>query len=1281
MLQGTLLFTYLGWLEPLSHSLAARTLAIALGLVSQLVLGVILFRQSLDSQQGSHQTFRQDGADGSNSQDGGEAEWFRLIADNVDHVFWVVKLSNPPQHLYINPAYETVFGLARERLYQNSQAFLEGVHPADLPNVVAALGHLAETGERFEQTFRIVRPDGTLRWIHAQAFALLNREGIPYCSVGLAEDITEQKQATLALQESETRLKMALEAAQIVCWENDLTTGKVQCIGQFGSAGWSPTAWKTSQARVFQELIPEVEQEAVLHNIQTAIAQGGDYYSEHSVLTAEQQFIWVLDRGKILTDLEGKPQKLIGLSMNITERKALERALQESQSQLADILNNALACIVQYRLYPDHHFTYDFWSEGAEAVFGFTAQEFMQDTQLWFSRVLPEDIEAVVRPVWERIRLGETTRIEYRFRHKDGTLRWIASAATSHWNAEAGCWICTVIDTDISDLKQAEENLRRFERVFSATVDAVALLDHNYRYLLVNDAYLNRFKKSRHEILGQPVANIIGAEVFAACKHYLEGCLTGEEHQFEFWFEHPAVGREFISVTYAPYRELDGTVSGIVASIRNLTDLKQAETNLRAERDLLNGVMNTSIAAIVVLDPKGNLQFANPQAEQILGISQKELKERTYNSLEWQHTTSESDPWAEHTQPFRQVLSTGEAVQDARLAIRWPDGQRRLLSVNGAPIKDTQGQIVNLVFTVNDITERIAAETALRESETRFRLLAENMLDLVCLHALDGTYIYVSPSCQTVLGYVPEELMGTSPYALLHPEDCDRIWSEAHQLALKGQCVPVTYRIRCDDGQYLWFETLINPIYSEAGQVIQLQTTSRNVTDKVEIQAKLEHDALYDALTGLPNRSLLMERLNSALERLHQHADLNFAVLFLDLDRFKIINDSMGHQVGDALLFKFARKLKEIVRSIDVAARLSGDEFVLLLEEVEDTQDAVRVAERILAELQEPFILQGREVFVNTSIGIVIGSRHYAQGLDLLRDADIAMYRAKNSGKACYAIFDPQMHLQVLREMHLENALRSALEHRQFILHYQPIVCLKTGQIKGFEALVRWQHPHHGLIPPSDFISLAEETGLIVPLGSQVLEIACHQLSKWHQRYSGLPPLTMSINLSAKQLSNPNLIAQLDRALTQTGLDPCYLTLEITESVLIKDIENTITVLKEIRDRGIGLTIDDFGTGYSSLSYLHRFPFTALKIDKSFVAQLDNSKEDPGLVKTILALADSLGLDVIAEGIETEHHLTALKAIHCEFGQGFLFSKGLTVSQIEASLPQVFKLVHETESG
>jgi diguanylate cyclase (GGDEF)-like protein/PAS domain S-box-containing protein len=405
-------------------------------------------------------------------------------------------------------------------------------------------------------------------------------------------------------------------------------------------------------------------------------------------------------------------------------------------------------------------------------------------------------------------------------------------------------------------------------------------------------------------------------------------------------------------------------------------------------------------------------------------------------------------------------MQTGETVEDVQHALEWPDGRRRYISVNGAPLRDESGRVSAAVFLITDITQRHLAEQALLDSETRFRLVAENMSDLVCLHQADGRYIYISPSCTALLGYEPEELIGHTPYELFHPDDREHIHHNVHSPILAGKATtPITYRIRRKQGDYIWVETLTKPIRDAQGQIIQLQTTSRDVTEKVQIQQQLEHDALHDALTQLPNRSQLMSRLELALERVKHHADYSFTLLFWDLDHFKVVNDSLGHFVGDELLIQIAAVFQQAIRSVDLAVRLGGDEFVLLLEDETDAQAAIRVVQRIFAQLRSPFIVEGREVVVSASVGIVQGTAAYQNASELLRDADIAMYRAKARGRGRYEVFNPAMHQEALARLQLEQDLRQGIKQQEFQLCYQPIVSLSTGQVSGFEALIRWHHP------------------------------------------------------------------------------------------------------------------------------------------------------------------------------------------------------------------------------
>jgi diguanylate cyclase (GGDEF)-like protein len=437
----------------------------------------------------------------------------------------------------------------------------------------------------------------------------------------------------------------------------------------------------------------------------------------------------------------------------------------------------------------------------------------------------------------------------------------------------------------------------------------------------------------------------------------------------------------------------------------------------------------------------------------------------------------------------------------------------------------------------------------------------------------------------------------------------------------------------------------------------------REINERKLLEAQLLKMALYDSLTNLPNRVLFMERLIEALNFSKKRQDYQFSVLFLDCDRFKIINDSLGHPVGDELLISLARRLETYLNSGDTLARLGGDEFAVLLVDIENITTVTRLANQILQALAVPFQLKRYEVFINASIGIALGNNNYDQPEHLLRDADTAMYRAKNLGKGQYQIFDPAMHHAALQVLQLENDLRRAVNQQEFTVHYQPIVDLKTGIILGFEALVRWYHPQKGLIFPSVFIATAEETGLINSIGNLVLAEACRQLHLWQQEKITDYPLTMSVNLSVKQFAQPDLIEEIDLILDQTQLNPEFLKLEITESAIMENDKSASVILQKLRERHIQLSIDDFGTGYSSLSYLHSFPVEYLKIDRSFIQRLDGNPENLGLIPAIVSISKALGMKAIAEGVETPEQLAQLRSLNCDFGQGYLFSKPLDAKQ------------------
>ena len=673
-----------------------------------------------------------------------------------------------------------------------------------------------------------------------------------------------------------------------------------------------------------------------------------------------------------------------------------------------------------------------------------------------------------------------------------------------------------------------------------------------------------------------------------------------------------------------------------------------AEIGIRVRRSeaQLQAMLRDSHDILAVIDADGHLAYANPAAERLFGRRVEPLLGSS--PFDFVHP----DDRDRVVEMFASSVHHPGETERVELRVQHQNGQWRMLEAIGTNLLNDPA-VNGMVVSARDVTDSRATEAQLRDAQERFRSAFDWAPIGMGLTSLDGRFFRVNRALAQMVGRTEEQLEGASVIALTHEEDREASTDAMRRVVADNQSgYRMEKRYLHADGRPVWVKLSVSLVRDSDGAPLYFVSQIEDITERRASGELLAHQAIHDPLTGLPNRLLFVDRLRRALGEASD--DQRIAVLFMDLDHFKIVNDSLGHPAGDRLLVALADRVRAALRPSDVVARFGGDEFTVLCRDVPDEQAARLVANRISSAIAQPIALAEGEVFVTASIGIALSGGELETPETLLRNADAAMYRAKEQGRARAEVYESEAHDRAVRHLRTGNELHRALERGELRMHYQPIIRLEDGAVTGFEALLRWEHPERGLVRPDEFVGLAEETGLVVPIGSWALEESCRQAVRWHEAGADV---SMSVNLSPRQLAEPGLVDDVARVLRETGVRPEKVWLEITENTLMRDAESMARSLGSLRSLGVHLAVDDFGTGYSSMTYLKRFPVDALKVDRSFVDGLGREPEDTAICTAVVSLAHALGLRAIAEGVETPEQLAELRTLGCEMAQGYLFGK------------------------
>jgi diguanylate cyclase (GGDEF)-like protein/PAS domain S-box-containing protein len=969
----------------------------------------------------------------------------------------------------------------------------------------------------------------------------------------------------------------------------------------------------------------------------------------------------------IMVPLDGGAPRFNGyyiVSSDIHDIKLAQERLAEQEAQLrlyTDNIPDSVAYLDESRtiLFANRRFAELRGLRPDQVVGQTTTQILGAETAAWIAQR--------TQNVFDR---GEAVTYERLLNMPNGEARWFHVKAVPHFGEDGGVVGMYVVSHDIHDVKEAQAQLAAREeemRFFAENIpEAIAYIDLERGCTFVNNVFLESRGFTREFALGKFPEDVYAPDALEYLRPHIERATRGEETSYERRFRGTSGEERWMRVRLTPRRDSAGKVLGYYALSVDIHDIKTAQDELLDKERHLRQVIDSIPTPMCYVDSDDRYRYVNDAFLDYIGLRSDEIVGRRVREVLGE------ERW-NLMRPHLLRVRSGEALAVERL-VRYADGRQRWMTVRLTP-RISNGEYLGYYATTSDIHEQKMVEQELRRTNTILSAHFDNTPLAVIEWDTELRVVRWSGQAEAIFGWNAAEILGRSLHGWRHIyEEDEQAVTEMIRALMEGRERHATLRHRNyrKDGSVIWVEWHNSALRDESGRAISILSLAQDVSSRIQAEERLQYMATHDGLTGLPNSVLLNDRLGAALSRARR-ARRRVGVMFLDLDHFKDVNDSLGHRVGDALLKELARRIRAALRQSDVLARISGDEFVVVLEDLPDEGAPERVARLILDEVRRPFLVEGHELHVSGSLGLAIHPDDGADADTLLKNADAAMYHAKELGRNGFRLFSSELAARRTQRMQVETALRRALKNGELSLHYQPIVEIDSGAVRSAEALLRWHDPERGLMLPQGFIPLAEESGLGHAIGHWVMEAACRQARAW--RDAGLGDITVCVNLSASQLRDSAMLADLKRLLAKTGCEPGWLQFEITETSMVRDVEGASVMLAKLRTLGVRIAIDDFGTGFSSLSHLRHLPVDVLKIDKAFVADIDGvraRKRDNGsgaaIVSAVIGLARGLGLDVVAEGVEKRAQLNFLAREGCDAAQGYLLCPPLPAAEFEAWL-------------